>query len=177
MPPCVRPRHARSPVALVALSDRAQARCCKRPSGPALSNGARARCCKRASALGRGMRKSCGVVRIPAGCVDCVGILRFCAAPHEPCGTSQALRGLGLEFYDSLKLCDHHAMFCDRLKICNNCTMNSKTVSCAATTHAVKCATASGSATARTMTFATVSGSLSSHTWNFATVSGSVTVP
>ena len=46
--------------------------------------------------------------------------------------------GLGLEFYDSLRLCDHHANdFCDRLKLCNNFTMNSKTVSRAATTHAV----------------------------------------
>ena len=43
-------------------------------------------------------------------CVDCVDILKFCAAPREICGTSQALRWLGLEFYDSLKLCDHHAI-------------------------------------------------------------------
>ena len=53
------PRHARSPVALVALSNRAQARCCraqahccKRPSGPALSNGAQARSCKRTKRAG-----------------------------------------------------------------------------------------------------------------------------
>ena len=69
----------------------------------------------------------------------------------------------------------HH--LCDNFRLCNKFTMNSRTVSCAAATHAVKFATVSGSATARTMTFATVSGSLSSHTMNSATVSGSVTVP
>ena len=79
-PKCAPPACGRgmpaAPWPLVALGDRAQerccraqARCCKHPSGPALSNGAQARCCKRTRALGRGVRKSCGVVRIPAGCV------------------------------------------------------------------------------------------------------------
>ena len=37
-------------MALMALSDRAQARCCKHPSGPALSNGALLQARRRAGA-------------------------------------------------------------------------------------------------------------------------------
>ena len=93
-PPCVRPRHARSPVALVALSHRAQARCCKRPDGPALSNGAHARCCKRASALGRSLAGPARLVRCWSRCwrtsffckffVVCPPFPSSCFPPHHP---------------------------------------------------------------------------------------------
>ena len=106
VPPCVRPRHARSPVALVALSDRARARCRKRPSRPALSNGAQARCCKRARALGRGMHTSC--VRIPAGCVWMLWTFL---------GSAQRLMKIA-----------------ERLRLCDDWTLNSMTVSGSATT-------------------------------------------
>ena len=87
---------------------RARARCCKRPSGPALSNGAQARCCKRASALGRGVRKSCVVVRIFAGCAWILWTFL---------GSVQRLM-----------------QFVERLRLCDDWTLNSMTVSRSANT-------------------------------------------
>ena len=66
-------------MALVALSDRSQARCCKRPDGPALSNGARARALLQARKRVGARHHWAGEAgsRLESLLEDCVSCVRF----------------------------------------------------------------------------------------------------